>query len=184
MLIASQHPAFKLLQLTNISLMPQRTVMNSIQSAAQSSTGMLGKTNQTKSLLLSSQEFKRPLQRGAWWRDLFLLVAEEDAEGLLSEANPPLDDCTAAKAGTDKLPSPAAASVREGTTFPELFPLPVALLPLPPLVLAVLLLLVLGTELAPPALCCGRLLDIIQPRLESPQNPPHCRSKHPDCADI
>ena len=52
--------------------------------------------------------------------------------------------------------------------------------PVPPPVL--LLLLVLGTELAPPAPCCDRLLDIIQDRLETPQNPLRCCSKHPDGA--
>lgn len=72
----------------------------------------------------------------------------------------------------------AAVTVREGTRFPELFPLPgTVLLPPPPplelpvlpapllLLLLVLLLLVLGTELAPPELWCGRLLDIMQSRL-------------------
>ncbi len=112
----------------------------------------------------------------------------EDAEGLLREAKPPRDEGTAAKVGTDKPPSPAVARVREGTTFPELLPLLVtALLPPPPLVFPVppvLLLLVPGTELAPPALCCGRLLDIMQDRLESPQNPLRCCSKHPDSAAI
>lgn len=132
------------------------------------------KTNQTKSLLLSSYEFKRPLYSGAWCRDLFLLP--EDADGLLREAKPPRADGTAARVGTDRPPSPAAARVREGTTFPEVLPLLVgALLPPPPFVfpvppvLLLLLLLVLGTELAPAALCCGRLLDIIQGRLETPQ---------------
>lgn len=142
-------------------------------------------THQTKSLLLSSYEFKRPLHKGAWWRDFFLLP--EEAEGLLREAKPPRDDGTAAKLGTDKPPSPAAAKVRVGTTFPELLPLLVtALLPAPPLVFPVfpVLLLVLGTELAPPALSCGRLLDIMRGRRETPQNPLRCCSKHPDSAAI
>lgn len=145
-------------------------------------------TNQTKSLLLSSYEFKRPLQRGVWWRDFFLLP--EEAEGLLSEAKPPRDDGTAAKVGTDKPPSlVAAANVREGTTFPELLPLLVtALLPPPPLVFpvppALLLLLVPGTELAPPACCCCRLLDIVRNRQETPWDPLCCCSKHPDSAAI
>ena len=121
-------------------------------------------TNQTKSLLLSSYEFRRPLYKGAWWRVFFLLP--EDEEGLLRDANPPRDEGTAAKVGTARTPSPAAARVRVGTTFPELLPLLVtALLPPPPFVFPlppVLLLLVLGTELAPPGLCCGRPLDITQ----------------------
>lgn len=145
------------------------------------------KTYQTKSLVLSSYEFKRPLYKGAWWRDFFLLP--EDAEGLLREAKLLREDGTAAKVGTDKPPSPAVAGGRVGTTFPELLPLLVtALLPLPPFVLPVppvlLLLLVLGTELAPPAFCCGRLLDIIQGRQETPQNRLRCSSKHPDSAAI
>lgn len=144
-------------------------------------------TNQTKSLLLSSYEFKRPLQRGVWWRDFFLLP--EEAEGLLSEAKPPRDDGTAAKVGTDKPPSlVAAAKVREGTTFPELPLLVTALLPPPPLVFpvppALLLLLVPGTALAPPACCCCRLLDIVRNRQETPWDPLCCCSKHPDSAAI
>lgn len=141
--------------------------------------------HQTKSLLLSSYEFKRPLHKGAWWRDFFLLP--EDAEGLLREAKPPRDDGTAARLGTDKPPSPAAAKLRVGTTFPELLPLLVtALLPAPPLAFPVppVLLLVLGTELAPPALSCGRLLDIMRGRQETPRNPLRCCSKHPDSAAI
>lgn len=126
------------------------------------------------------------MYRGVWWRDLFLLP--EDADGLLREANPPRDDGTAAKVGTDKALSPAAPKVREGTTFPELLPLLVTAL-LPPLpfefpVDAVLLLLVPGTEFAPAAFCCGRLLDIMQGRLETPRNPLRCCSKHPDSAAI
>lgn len=104
----------------------------------------------------------------------------------LNEAKPPRDVGTATKVGTDKLLSPAAAKVREGTTFPELLPLPVAALFAPPLfpVPPVLLLLVLGTELAPPGLCCGRLPDIMQGRRETPKNPlPRC-SKHPDSAAV
>lgn len=148
------------------------------------------KTHQTKSLLLSSYEFNRPLYRGAWWRDFFLLP--EDAEGLLREAKPPRDDGTAAKVGTVKPPSPAgAAGLREGTTFPELLPLLVtALLPPPPFVFPAPpvppppppLLLVLGTEPAPPALCCGRLFDIMRGRPETPRKPLRCCSQHPDSA--
>lgn len=118
-------------------------------------------------MLLSSYEFKRPLHNGAWCKDLFLVP--EDAAGRLREANPPRGDGTGAKVGTDAPPSPAAAPVREGTPFPELLPLLVtALLPPPPFVLPVLLLLVLGTELAPPASCCGRLFDITLGRPETP----------------
>lgn len=129
---------------------------------------------QTKSLLLSSYEFKRPLHKGAWWRDFFLLP--EEPEGLLREAKAPRDDGTAAKLGTDKPPSPAAAKLRVGTTFPELLPLLVtaALLPPPPLVFPVppVLLLVPGTELAPPAFSCGRLLDMMRggPTRNSPKS--------------
>lgn len=145
-------------------------------------------TNQTKSLLLSSYEFKSPLYRGAWCRDLFLLL--EDAEGLFSDANPPRGDGTADKVGTDKpLSTAAVAGLREGTTFAGLLPLLVtALLPPPPAGLVLpeppLLLLVPGTELAPPAFCCGRLLDIAQGQLKLPQNPLRCRLNHPDCTRI
>lgn len=133
---------------------------------------------QTKSLLLSSYEFSSPLQRGAWWRERFLLL--EEAEGLFREAKLLLDNGTADKLGTDKplsLPvvdAAADAKLREGTTFGELFPLLVTVLlppppglelPVPPLEL----LLVPGTELAPPVFCCGRLLDMVQGRQKLPQ---------------
>lgn len=134
-------------------------------------------------MVLSSYEFKRPLYKGAGWRDFFLLP--EGAEGLLREANDPRDDGTAAKVDADKPPSVAVASGRVGTTFPELLPLLVTAL-LPPLlaVLPVLLLLVLGTDPAPAALCCPRLLDIIQGRQVTPRSRLRRCSNHPDSAAI
>lgn len=84
------------------------------------------------------------------------------------EANPPRADGTVARVGTDK--PLAAAKVREGTTVPELLPLLMTALLPPPFELLVPLL-VPGTELAPPALCCGRLPDITLNRLETPQKP-------------
>ncbi|TNN77305.1 hypothetical protein EYF80_012419 [Liparis tanakae] len=118
---------------------------------------------------------QRNRSRGAWWRDFFLLP--EDAVGLLRDAKPPRDDGTAANVGTDIAPSLAPARLREGTTFVELLPLLVT--PPPPFVFPVppvppLTLLVLGTELAPPALGCGRLPDIVRGRLETPRNPLRC----------
>lgn len=93
----------------------------------------------------------------------------------MREAKPPRDDGTVAREGTDEPPSPAAGRVREGTTFPELFPLLVTAL----LALPLLLLLVLGTELAPPPppCCCVRLLDMMQQKTHPKTR---CTSKHPE----